>query len=54
MLRNLRKDAVTPKPALKVEGEDARVDSRMLKDERIRQEPRRPIWDVKDAPDRLG
>ncbi|KAF2232377.1 hypothetical protein EV356DRAFT_488637 [Viridothelium virens] len=47
-------DAVTPKPALKVEGEDARIDSRMFKDERLRQEGQRSIFDVKDAPDRLG
>jgi hypothetical protein len=30
-------EAITPKAALKVEGEDARVDARMLKDERERQ-----------------
>jgi uncharacterized CHY-type Zn-finger protein len=47
-------DAVTPKPMLKFEGEDARVDSRMLKDDRIRGEEQRSIFDVKDAPDKLG
>ena len=47
-------DAVTPKPRLEVEGDDARVDSRMLKDERTRQEEARPIFDVKEAADRLG
>ena len=47
-------DAVTPKPSLQVEGEDARVDSRMLKDERARQDEDRSIFDVKDAPDKLG
>lgn len=45
---------MTPKPILKFEGEDARVDSRMLKDERVRQEEGRSIFDVKDAPDKLG
>jgi hypothetical protein len=45
---------MTPKPMLKFEGEDARVDSRMLKDERVRQEEGRSIFDVKDAPDKLG
>jgi hypothetical protein len=39
---------------LKFEGEDARVDSRMLKDDRIRQEDARTIFDVKDAPNKLG
>ncbi|MCJ1258038.1 hypothetical protein MMC24_005867 [Lignoscripta atroalba] len=47
-------EAMTPKPALQVEGEDTRVDARMLKDGRIRAEQQRSIFDVKDAPDRLG
>jgi len=47
-------EAVEPKPMLKVEGEDARKDARMLKDERVRKEELRTIFDVKDAPDRLG
>lgn len=47
-------DAKTPKAALQVEGEDARVDSRMIKDERVRQEGMRSIFDVKEAPDKLG
>lgn len=47
-------DAQTPKPALNVEGEDARIDSRMLKDDRLRDEQPRSIFNVKDAPDRLG
>jgi len=45
---------MTPKPALKIEGEDARVDARMLKDDRIQAEQQRSIFNVKDAPDRLG
>ncbi|KMQ45916.1 hypothetical protein HL42_3370 [Trichophyton rubrum] len=47
-------DALTPKPAVKVEGEDPRKDSRMLKDERVRAEAERSIFDVQDAPNRLG
>lgn len=47
-------EAVTPTPALQVEGEDARIDARMLKDDRVRSAPERRIFDVKDAADRLG
>jgi hypothetical protein len=47
-------EAMTPKPMLKIEGEDARIDSRMLKDERVRQEEQRSIFDVKEAPNKLG
>ena len=47
-------DALTPKPTLKVKGEDVRVDARMLKDDRVRAEEQRTIFDVKDAPNRLG
>jgi hypothetical protein len=39
---------------LQIEGEDVRIDARMLKDERLRQEEQRTIFDVEDAPDRLG
>jgi len=47
-------DAVTPKAALQVEGEDARIDSRMIKDDRIYGATERSIFNVKDAADRLG
>ena len=47
-------DAVTPKPKLKVEGEDTRVDPRLLRDERMEQEKPQSIFDVRDAPHRLG
>jgi predicted amidophosphoribosyltransferase len=47
-------EALTPKPALRVEGEDARVDARMLKDDRIQGEEERSIFNVKDASERLG
>ncbi|MCJ1310518.1 hypothetical protein MMC25_004182 [Agyrium rufum] len=47
-------DALTPKPSLQVEGEDVRIDARMLKDERIQEEKGRTIFDVEDAPNKLG
>lgn len=47
-------EAVIPKPALKVEGEDARVDARMLKDDRARQKDMRTIFDIDVDADRLG
>lgn len=47
-------DAMIPKPVLEVEGGDVRVDSRMLRDDRVRREQPRSIFNVKDAPDRLG
>jgi len=47
-------EAKTPKPTLKIEGEDVRVDARMLKDDRIREERQQSIFDIKDAADRLG
>ncbi|KAF3009705.1 hypothetical protein E8E13_008808 [Curvularia kusanoi] len=47
-------DALTPKASLNVEGEDARVDNRMIKDERQRQKDMRTIFDVEDAPHKLG
>ena len=47
-------DAKTPTPAFRFEGEDARVDARMLKDDRMQGEQHRSIFDVKDAPDKLG
>ncbi|CZS97069.1 related to HOT13-Zinc-binding mitochondrial intermembrane space protein [Rhynchosporium agropyri] len=47
-------EAVTPKARLEVEGEDVRVDNRMLKDERMRGEELRTIFDVKEAPNKLG
>ncbi|MCJ1441059.1 MAG: hypothetical protein MMC23_001545 [Stictis urceolatum] len=47
-------EAAIPKPALKVEGEDARKDSRFLKDDRVQQDTLQSIFDVKDTADRLG
>ena len=50
-------DAVEPKAALRVETEDARVDNRMLRDDRVKvkaNEQQRTIFDLKDDADRLG
>jgi len=47
-------EAKTPAPMIKFEGEDVRVDNRMLKDDRIRGEEERTIFDVKEAPNKLG
>ncbi|KAK3071731.1 hypothetical protein LTS18_014796 [Coniosporium uncinatum] len=47
-------EAMTPKPRLEVEGEDVRIDSRMLKDERVRQKGQEVLWDVQESADRLG
>ncbi|KAI3336538.1 hypothetical protein HD806DRAFT_528139 [Xylariaceae sp. AK1471] len=47
-------EAVIPKPALRVEGEDARMDNRMLKDDRVKNDTRRTIFDVQDDADKLG
>lgn len=51
-------DAVTPKSELKVEGEDARVDSRMIRDERMKQKRQKMldelIFDPDEDADKLG
>lgn len=47
-------EALTPKPALSIEGVDVRVDSRMLKDDRIKSDKERTIFDVQDEADKLG
>ena len=47
-------DAKTSQAVLKVDGEDIRKDPRMLKDDRMKAEEQRRIFDVKDAADRLG
>lgn len=47
-------EALTPKPTLQVEGEDVRIDARMLRDDRVRREQERSIFDVRDAAERLG
>lgn len=51
-------EAVTPKAALRVEGEDARMDARMLKDERVKQTKKTmnqiSIFDPDVDADKLG
>ncbi|TQS37559.1 hypothetical protein Golomagni_01964 [Golovinomyces magnicellulatus] len=49
-------DAITPKMGLGVDGEDIRIDSRMIsnRDSRVRREEERSIFDVKEAPNKLG
>ncbi|KAI0264256.1 CHY zinc finger-domain-containing protein [Gloeopeniophorella convolvens] len=46
-------DAKTPQAAIGIEGEDARVDSRLIKDERAKSDPSRSLF-VQDGSDRLG
>lgn len=46
--------AKTPQAALAVESEDVRVDSRMLKDERTKEDQSRSIFTLQDASSRLG
>ena len=48
-------EAKTPAPALRVEGEDARVDSRMLRDDRVKPaKEQRTIFDPDFDTDKLG
>lgn len=47
-------EAKIPTPAIQIEGEDVRVDARMLKDDRVKGEERKTIFDAKDGADRLG
>ncbi|KAF4314213.1 hypothetical protein SLS57_009473 [Botryosphaeria dothidea] len=46
-------DAKTPEARLEVEGDDVRIDSRMLKDERVQKTEPKTIWDI-NVSDRLG
>ncbi|KAF4121263.1 Zinc Finger Protein [Geosmithia morbida] len=47
-------EAKTPKPLLSIEGEDARKDNRMLKDERVRDKAMKTIFDPTEGADTLG
>ncbi|RYP71721.1 hypothetical protein DL771_004672 [Monosporascus sp. 5C6A] len=47
-------DAAIPKPALTVEGDDARVNNKMIKDDRVRQERQRTMFDIQPDADKLG
>lgn len=46
--------AKEPKARLEVEGDDVRIDSRMLKDERLKQKDEIKIWDDEGEAARLG
>ncbi|KAF8151928.1 hypothetical protein K438DRAFT_379057 [Mycena galopus ATCC 62051] len=47
-------DAKTPQAMIKVEGEDVRVDARMLKDDRVKAVNDDSLFDDDDFADRLG
>jgi hypothetical protein len=48
-------EAKTPKMALQVEGDDVRVDARMIKDDREKGEEKKTIWSLGgDVADKLG
>ncbi|KAL2753810.1 hypothetical protein ACRALDRAFT_2044133 [Sodiomyces alcalophilus JCM 7366] len=47
-------EAKTPKPAISIEGEDARVDNRMIKDDRVKPARKRTIFDPVEDADKLG
>ncbi|CAG7946419.1 unnamed protein product [Penicillium salamii] len=47
-------EAVEPQAKLHVEGDDARMDSRMLKDERVARDEERSLFNMRDVSDRMG
>jgi hypothetical protein len=48
-------EAKTPQLALQVESEDVRKDARMIKDDRIKAEEAKSIWDIGDlTAEKLG
>ncbi|EEB90819.1 hypothetical protein MPER_10929 [Moniliophthora perniciosa FA553] len=46
-------EAKTPQAVVGVEGEDARVDARMLKDDRVKDSQKHSIFNVEDEADLL-
>ncbi|WVO18615.1 hypothetical protein L204_106334 [Cryptococcus depauperatus] len=46
-------EAKEPQAMVGVEGEDARIDNRMLKDDRIKEKPERSLFANKDLSDKL-
>ncbi|WVQ84272.1 hypothetical protein IAT38_006424 [Cryptococcus sp. DSM 104549] len=46
-------EAKEAKPMIGVEGEDARMDSRMLKDDRVKEKPERSLFAEKDISDKV-
>ncbi|KAI8323465.1 hypothetical protein GQ54DRAFT_296766 [Martensiomyces pterosporus] len=47
-------EAKTPKAALGVEGDDARIDNRMIKDDRVKDQAQRSIYTQDNLDERLG
>lgn len=47
-------EAKTAKPMLKFESEDVRKDARMLKDDRVKGDAERSIFNIQDEADKLG
>ncbi|KAJ5851485.1 uncharacterized protein N7529_010870 [Penicillium soppii] len=47
-------DAVEPEARLHVEGDDARMDNRMLKDDRVARDEERSLFNIRDMSDRVG
>ncbi|KAG6082375.1 hypothetical protein E4U33_005805 [Claviceps sp. LM78 group G4] len=47
-------DAKTPKAALSIESEDVRVNNKMLRDERVKQQGFRTMFDPDEDADKLG
>lgn len=46
-------DAKTPQAILGVEGEDARIDSRMIRDDRVQQDPLKSVFARQDVSDKI-
>ncbi|KAI9166750.1 hypothetical protein HJFPF1_02864 [Paramyrothecium foliicola] len=47
-------DAKTPNAALSIESDDVRMNSKMLKDERVKNDMKRSIFDPTEEADKLG
>ncbi|KAJ5466606.1 hypothetical protein N7539_009562 [Penicillium diatomitis] len=47
-------EAKTPQAALQVEGADVRMDNRMLKDERVRGDEEKSLFNIRDTTHRMG
>ncbi|KAK4689028.1 hypothetical protein P7C73_g1056, partial [Tremellales sp. Uapishka_1] len=46
-------EAKEPVAMIGIEGEDARVDARMLKDDRVKEKPERSVFVQKDVSDKI-
>ncbi|KAJ1678103.1 hypothetical protein EV182_004770 [Spiromyces aspiralis] len=47
-------DAKTPKPTIGIEGEDLRIDNRLVKDERVKSHMKKSIFVERDQDFKLG